>query len=469
MNTDRIDRSKEQTALPKSDYPSLSVGRVLLEATLRLRGSRCLQLLREIAHNPFAPTSESSSKQLARLSHLLAHAEARVPYYREMFRSLGIHSSDIRSLSDFSQLPILTKREIREREPEFLCEGVDPQKLFKGSSGGSTGEPLNFYYDQTTLDASEAATFRNLLQSGWHPGEMIGLFIGFDKHTRQVGHWEFEMRQMIRRMYQFNSFHCGEEEMNGWIRKFRRIGVRVVIGFPSTLARFAKHILETRSRMSAIRGVFTTGEKLFLDQREIIAEAFNCPIYDCYGSSEVRNIATECSHGRMHINTDYVVLETAASSGPPGEPEPIVLTSLWNYVMPFIRYRNEDYGGLLSDTCNCGNNFPLMRLDVGRVSDNFIMPDGRVVHGQFFTHTMYRSEGIANFQFHQTAPDAITLWLVPGHGTAEARERVIQAAVEQIKTLSSLPIKVEVHEVDAIPVSPTGKHRYTRSDVISHT
>jgi phenylacetate-coenzyme A ligase PaaK-like adenylate-forming protein len=106
-----------------------------------------------------------------------------------------------------------------------------------------------------------------------------------------------------------------------------------------------------------------------------------------------------------------------------------------------------------------------MRLDVGRVSDNFTMPDGKVVHGQFFTHTMYRSEGIANFQFHQTAPDAITLWVVPGYGTLEARQSVIRAAIEQIKSLSRVPIKIDVHEVEAIPVSPAGKHRYTRSDV----
>jgi phenylacetate-CoA ligase len=266
-------------------------------------------------------------------------------------------------------------------------------------------------------------------------------------------------------MYQFNSFHCSEGEMEWWIKKFKRIGVRVVIGFPSTLARFADYILKSGKRVPMMRGVFTTGEKLFLHQRKTIARAFNCAVFDCYGSSEVRNIATECSHGRMHINTDYVVLETDPTSVQPGEPEPLVLTSLWNYVMPFIRYRNEDYGALVDDVCDCGNTFPLMRLDVGRVSDNFMMPDGKVVHGQFFTHMMYRSEGIANFQFHQTAPDAITLWVVPGYGTSEAREGVIRAAIEQIKTLSSVPIKVEVHEVEAIPPSPAGKHRYTRSDV----
>jgi len=46
-----------------------------------------------------------------------------------------------------------------------------------------------------------------------------------------------------------------------------------------------------------------------------------------------------------------------------------------------------------------------------------------------------------------------------------ARERTIRGAVEQIKALSSEGVNVEVREVEAIPLSAAGKHRFTRSDV----
>ena len=46
---------------------------------------------------PFAPPEEVRAAQFRRLTALLAHAEAKVPYYRELFRSLGIRSRDIRS------------------------------------------------------------------------------------------------------------------------------------------------------------------------------------------------------------------------------------------------------------------------------------------------------------------------------------------------------------------------------------
>jgi phenylacetate-CoA ligase len=133
--------------------------------------------------------------------------------------------------------------------------------------------------------------------------------------------------------------------------------------------------------------------------------------------------------------------------------------------MPFIRYRNEDCGRLSSETCSCGRGFPLMHLDVARLSDNFVLPGSKVVHGEFFTHLMYGSEGIASFQFHQTAPDRIVLRVVPGPGSVARRAEAIRSAIQQIRALSESLIHVDVEEVDAIPLSSAGKHRFTRSDV----
>jgi phenylacetate-CoA ligase len=134
--------------------------------------------------------------------------------------------------------------------------------------------------------------------------------------------------------------------------------------------------------------------------------------------------------------------------------------------MPFIRYRNEDCGYLSQKTCSCGNHFPLMRLEIARTSDNFLFPGGRVVHGEFFTHLMYGSDGIVNFQFHQTAVDEIVLSIVPGPGDAQAREEKIRESIRQIQAVSpEHPVRVEVREVESIALSSAGKYRFTRSDV----
>ena len=459
------------------------IGRLLLDVTQRLRRSRTLALLREIEHAPYVAASEVRAHQFERLSALLAHAEARVPYYREMFRALGITSRDVRSLGDFAGLPVLTKQIVRERQRDLIREDVSPEKLLPHHSGGSTGVPLTFYRDRAYLDASEAGTFRAMRQAGWQPGEMVAFFWGGNERLYGMATWQFELRQKLRRMYQFDPFRSGAAEMNAWLERWPGLSARVALGYASTIARFAAHIEATGARVAPLRGVFTTAEKLYRPQREIISRVFGCHVYDCYGSSEVQNIAAECPRGSMHVNADYVVLEsereaatasaatagaeTEAGGGGDANTAPFIITSLWNYSMPFIRYRNEDCGELIDGGCDCGNNFPLMRLNIGRVSDNFILPGGRVVHGEFFTHLMYGSEGIANFQFHQTAPDAITIWIVPLAGVAAgAREPALRAAVEQIKALApERDVNVEVRETESIPLSKAGKHRFTRSDV----
>jgi phenylacetate-CoA ligase len=441
------------------------VGRVLLTATERMRGSRALQLQRKLARNPYQSQEACRDDQWARLSALLAHAEAHVPYYQELFREIGITARDVRSWRDFATLPILTKDVVKLRQRDLVRKDVPFSSLIPHHSGGSTGVPLTFFRQADYMDASMAGTFRNLQQAGWRPGNMVAFFWGFNEKLERMSTWEFELRQRMRRMYQFDPFVSGPDDMNRWIRKWPRIRPRAVLGYASTIARFAEHIERTGQRVSPVAGVFTTAEKLYPQQRAVIERVLGGRVFDCYGSSEVQNIAAECLRGRMHINADFVVLETDDSQRLPDGTAPFLVTSLWNYAMPFIRYRNEDCGALLDGTCECGSGFPLMELRISRVSDNFRLPNGRVVHGEFFTHLMYGSDGIASFQFHQTSPDRIVLWIVPASGFQAARERVICTAVNQVQSLEP-GLSLEVREVGTIPLTASGKHRFTRSDVL---
>jgi phenylacetate-CoA ligase len=433
-----------------------------------LRGFDTLRVLKEIESAPFRSPEEVREKQFSDLRALLAHAEARVPYYRNLFRSLGTSSQDIRNWNDFAQLPILTKDIIREKQHDLIREDVPLEKLQPHFSGGSTGVPLKFFRSTDYMVASDAGTYRNLEQCGWRPGEMVAFFWGGNDKLYAMSRVEFELRQFVRRTYQFDPFYSGEAEMADWAQRFRRVRPQVILGYASTIARFAAFLDRQGKSIDWIKGVFTTAEKLYQPQREVLERVFGCKVFDCYGSSEVQNIAAECPAGKMHINADFVVLEEDEDKTLDRGPRPFLMTSLRNWSMPFIRYRNED-GGYLSpaqDVCTCGNNFPLMRLEIARTSDNFVFPDGRVVHGEFFTHLMYGSDGIVTFQFYQTARDKIILSIVPGLGNSKAREGRIQDSIRQIQAICpGHRIEVEVREVAAIPLSSAGKYRFTRSDV----
>lgn len=429
----------------------------------RVRGSRTLEVLEAIRGEPHVGREEAERRQLARLQRLVAHCAEHVPYYQRVFRDVGFEPQDLRSLADYARLPVLTKAEVAEHGEDMVATNFARAELLAHHSGGSTGVPLRFYRDPSYAAASEAGTYRNLLQCGWQPGEMIAFFWGWNERLERMSRAEFVARQWLRRMYQFDPFHSGPEDMRGWWRAWQWVRPRVALGYASTIARFAAYLREAGHAPPPLRGVFTTAEKLFAPQRALLEEVFQCRVFDCYGSSEVQNIAAECPRGSMHVNTDFVVLEEARSADAPAGPVPLLVTSLKNYAMPFLRYRNEDQGSLRSDRCDCRSAFPLMSLDVARVSDNFRLPNGRVVHGEFFTHLLYGSRGVASFQFHQLSPERIVLRYVPAPTGDPAP--ALAAARQQVEALAPGAVELAIEPVAAIPLSAAGKHRFTRSDV----
>jgi hypothetical protein len=78
---------------------------------------------------------------------------------------------------------------------------------------------------------------------------------------------------------------------------------------------------------------------------------------------------------------------------------------------------------------------------------------------------LYGSEGIELFQFHQSSLSKMTVWIVPTGEKASARQRVLDSVRQKLDELSSGALEVDIREVDSIPLSPAGKHRFTRSDV----
>ena len=337
--------------------------------------------------------------------------------------------------------------------------------MLRHHSGGSTGVPLTFFHDRRYIEMSDAVTYRTMEQAGWRPGDMVALFWAWNDRLNAMSRREFEFRQWLRRSYQFDAFHAAPADMEKWVGVWKRIRPTLAYGYASTIGRFAKFLVESGTRLPPLRGVLTTAETLYPEQRRVIEEAFGCRVFDCYGSSEIRGIANECVAGRMHVNSDLVVLELDRAKLSDDGIAPFILTSLRSYGMPFIRYRNEDCGRLIDGTCECGSGFPLLDLRIARINDHFVFPGGRVVHGLFLTYMLYGSEGIELFQFHQSSLSKMTVWIVPTAEKASARQRVLDSVRQKLDELSSGALEVDIREVDSIPLSPAGKHRFTRSDV----
>jgi phenylacetate-CoA ligase len=205
-------------------------------------------------------------------------------------------------------------------------------------------------------------------------------------------------------------------------------------------------------------------------QRDYVSKVFNCSVTDDYGVEETWMIAAQCLHKRYHIFTDNVVLEVVDSKGricPPGEMGEVVVTSLANYGMPFIRYPLGDYAVLEEGVCPCGRGFPLLKSFEGLSGDDpFILPSGRVI-APLRIRVLFAGDvgdfiALKSFKIVQERRDFIKVYLAKDINYTENIEDLF---ISKIKNVLQEPVEIKVEFVDEIPKTPGRKLHFIESKV----
>jgi phenylacetate-CoA ligase len=276
-----------------------------------------------------------------------------------------------------------------------------------------------------------------------------------------------QLRDRIMRTHLFSAFEMSPATMTRYLDEMERRGCRRVFGYPSSIALLCQHAQRQgrNLRKLGVRAVFVTAEYLWEHWRNIIAEAFDCPVANGYGGRDSGFVAHECPAGGMHITADRMVVEIVDDSGrpvPPGQPGEIVVTHLDTPEMPFIRYRTGDMATLASRSCACKRSLPLLERIEGRKTDFIIAPDGRVMHGLSLIYIMREIAGIEQFRIIQKDLRAFEVEIVRTATYNPECEQKIRAGFSQrLRT----PVTLHVTYLSSLPTSPNGKFRYVISEV----
>ena len=112
--------------------------------------------------------------------------------------------------------------------------------------------------------------------------------------------------------------------------------------------------------------------------------AFGVPVINEYGAAELEIIAMEDNKSNFLINDSNLFVEIVDDDGrilKEGEEGRIILTSLYNKAMPFIRYEIGDIGSI--NNLNKSRKKVISKLQ-GRINDNIILPSGKISPGLAF-------------------------------------------------------------------------------------
>ena len=337
---------------------------------------------------------EREALQRARLKAMVEHARKSSPYYAALYR-------DLPESWTLSNLPPVSKRELMASFDdwatdraitmagvnEFLSKAENIGREYLGrylvfTTSGSTGAPLVALCDPSANNVMAAVNamrafarksdLRAFLKRG---GKTMGVFAtGFYLGCVSV---RAKQRQMPwkRKQLAVTSALLPTEQIVAELNAFRPA---MLGGYPSNLELLIPYKESGRLNIAPAL-IMTGGEQLPDPLRARLAEAFGCYVQTSYSCTEGGTIACECEKQRFHLNDDWVIAEPVDEYGrpvPPGvQGEKLLLTNLFNFTQPYIRYELTDRVTLHREGCPCGNPSPWVELE-GRTDDVLVLNGG---------------------------------------------------------------------------------------------
>lgn len=401
-----------------------------------------------------------------RARSLAIHAFSNVPYYRDVFQNLGINPAKMRFPRDWEKISVLDKETLRSQFDKLTASTHHAFTARLNASGGSTGKPVSFLSDLALYDIMDA--YLNLVFSwaGWKPGEMcIHLWGGQNQESSQ-SFWGY-MRTLLAGRLLLPVYSYDEHLFATCWQRINRYKPTIVYAYPSVAAEFAIWLEDKGYEPKGIKGVFCSAEVLFLRQRELIERVFRCKVYNQYGSREAPAVACECPQGNMHIFVDVNRVEFVDQAGGEDELKRIVVTPLYNYAQPLIRYDLDDLGSPLEGTCPCGHAYPLMKMEIGRQNDHLQSQNGKKIYPSFFVHLLDGKEWIRNFQFRQVTSHTIVLH-VEGELSDDInanKEELLYDLLPKIRAMMGNRMNLQIRTVESIDRIGSGKYRHVINEM----
>jgi phenylacetate-CoA ligase len=427
--------------------------------------------------------------QQQRLRRLLVHVLAKSKFYREYYRRHGITADKLDGI-ELEDLPRVNKQMVTENfdalvcDPaitragieQFLRDRVDPQTKYRGRyhvmhTSGSTGSPGIFVYEQRAWDLTRALLGSRVLKYRPSAARIRYAFI-----LKTDGHHAGVQMSRGAPRIAFKLLPISiDASLDKILPDVQRFQPHLLAGYASGVHLLAQQQQAGRLRI-APRRIISSSEPLTDAMKQTISSAFGVVPLDLYAAGESLTLGISCRHDRgIHLFTDWHCVETADADGGShridgGKPttDPIrrgrlILTNLYNYTQPLIRYEMSDVLIPAEDRCPCGSPFPLIRQVAGRVEETlwFERRDGSKDYIHWSVIIGLRMPGVEKWQAVQAAPNELLLRLkIPGE--AETTIRRVRDEIGSILRHKQLDahVRVRTEVVDDIPNDPrTGKYR----------
>lgn len=443
------------------------IARNIFRLQERLLGRPSFRILNELNQSQWWPKDRMEKLRQDRLNALINAAYSHTPYWKDLMDSMQIRPGEINTLKDLQRFPLLEKDTLREKREQMVWK-EEGNRVQLVRTSGSTNEALEFYTSSSREAHINAARMRG---HEW---------VGIRRGEKEMYYWgspvELSKQDKIKHFRDFlvndglcNGFELNKDRVRQYVSQWMAWKPKCLFGYPSTFVLTVSMCRDMGIDLSALKDyglhvIITTSEMLSNEDRSLISEAFEVPVFDSYGLREGGLIGHECEQGTMHCMDEQVILETIdpETLEPTDGPGELAITNIVGKAFPVIRYRTGDIVTLSQKKCTCGRTLSSIEISGGRAVEFIVTKTGKWVVGYSFIYIARMVKGIVKFQVVQEELGEIRIRLAvdtrfPKDGKDQVRE------LARIRLNSDDKILVEI--VDDIKPAPSGKYRPVISKV----
>ena len=376
-------------------------------------------------------------------------------YYKDILLAHGYGLNDFKDISDIKKFPLLTKDTIKAFREKILSVNIPHSDCITRNSGGTTGEPIKIEIEKQARINDLYFYYRGLNWMGYSPGQPMVKFFGGSLGGNNSPTLKNKIKKWVSNELFMPAFSLQKDNAIQYLDVIKAKGKTHLQGYVSSIYTLATYAKELNYKGLQIKGAFTTAEQLPIEQAAFISEIFNCEVKGFFGCAEVNCVGFQTKMGGPYIVPDEIVHIETIKHPDTGIDNSFLLTSLYNYRTPLIRYLNGDTGILRQ-----GEKYTEIDELSGRSADMFVKADGSFISSILATQTMQitgLTEKIKKYQLIQEKPNEIAFRYEPFSNDLNDTERKHLIAVFQ-KRLGD-EFNISLAKSDDFVRSSSGKHR----------
>lgn len=418
-----------------------------------------------------------------RLRALVARARAHSPFHCERMRGLDLDTPGL-----LERLPVMDKTlmmadlgrvlcdpRLRDIDLDAYLDGLSEDAVLLGryrvmASGGTSGTRGLFVYDQAgwiDVVGALASAPRWLGVPPRIPRPRMAM-IWASGPAHMTARLSASFRTPVYRRLQLAAT-MPVADMVEELNAFRPVWLSA---YPSIAALLAAEQQAGRLHI-APRVVLVSSEQCTPAMRSQIVASWGVQPIDTYATTETGATAVECEyHTGLHVFESQVILEVVDADGrpvPDGQRgSKILVTNLYNYVQPIIRYELTDMLTMAGGPCPCGRQTRRIESINGRTDDIIHLPSrtGHTVpvHPNNFAEAIESIAGIRAYQVTEQT-HGIDITVVYSGDDAAITHAIETGVRRRLAPLGIASVTLNVTTADAIvrPDVASGKFKLVRA------